>query len=115
VLRTETGAAKFPVAATFTDLIINPKKVMWVSLKWFLEEDDILVDLLTKLQPNLVWNLRETIKTPVHYEMCCKLSVLHSCWILSLLGGCHLSRRVRMSSHGSVRCQGTPSPKFYLH
>jgi hypothetical protein len=54
------------------------KTTKWVSLKFFVEEDDIPVDLLTKFQLDPVWNLRETIKTPVHCEMCCKFSVLHS-------------------------------------
>jgi hypothetical protein len=54
------------------------KTAKWVSLKFFVEEDDILVDLLTKFQPDSVWNLREIIKTPVRYEMCCKFFVLHS-------------------------------------
>jgi len=26
-----------------------------------------------------------------------------------------ISRRIRMDSQGSVRCQGTPTPNFYLH
>jgi hypothetical protein len=54
------------------------KTTKWVSLKFFVEEDDIPVDLLTKFQPDPVCNLRETIKTPVRCEMCCKFSVLHS-------------------------------------
>jgi hypothetical protein len=49
-----------------------------VSLKLFVEEDDIHVDFLTKFQPNPVWNLRETIKTHVRCEICCKFSILHS-------------------------------------
>jgi hypothetical protein len=36
----------------------------------FLEEHDIGIDLLTKFQPDPVWNLRDKIKTPVH----CKLA-----------------------------------------
>jgi len=54
------------------------KTTKWVSLKLFLEEYDILVDLLTKFQPNPFCNLIETIKTPVHCRMCCKFSILHS-------------------------------------
>jgi hypothetical protein len=50
----------------------------WVSLDFFMEEDDILVDLLIEFQPNPICKLRETIKTPVHYRMCCQLYVLHS-------------------------------------
>jgi hypothetical protein len=46
---------------------------MWVSLKVFVEEYDILVDFLTKFltkfQLDPVWHLREIIKTPMHYEM----------------------------------------------
>jgi hypothetical protein len=84
----------------------------WVSLKCFVEEDDILVDLLTKFQPNLVCNLRKTIKTPVRAECATNSLFCIVDWIFALLGGCHLSRRVRMTSHGSVRCQGTPPPKF---
>jgi hypothetical protein len=38
---------------------------MWVSLKFFVEEHGILVDVVTKFQPNPVWHLRETIKTPM--------------------------------------------------
>jgi hypothetical protein len=36
-------------------------------------------------------------------------------WIFTLLGGFHMSRRIRMDSQGSFICQGTPTPKFYLH
>jgi hypothetical protein len=104
-------ATEFPITSDFTDIIINPKW-WWVSMKYFVEEDDMLVDLLTKFQPDPVWHLRETIKTLVRYRMCCKFFVLHICWIFSLLGGCHLSRRVRMTSHGLFRCQGKLSPKF---
>jgi hypothetical protein len=78
----------------------------------FLEVDDIHVDLLTKFQPDPVCNLRETIKTPVHCKCATNSLFCIVDWIFSLLGGFHLSRRVRMDSHGSVRCQGTPAPKF---
>jgi len=50
---------------------------MWVS--YFLEEVDTLFDLLTKFHLDPAWHLGETVKTPVHYEMCCKFYVLHSC------------------------------------
>jgi hypothetical protein len=39
--------------------------VMWVFLKIFVEENDNGIDLLTKFQPDPVWNLRDKIKTPV--------------------------------------------------
>ena len=41
-------------------------------------------------------------------------SVAVTVFIFALLGGCHMSRRVRMTSQGSVRCQGTPAPNIYL-
>jgi hypothetical protein len=50
----------------------------WVSLKFVFKEYDILFDMLTKFQSGPVCKLRETIKTPMHYEMCCQFSVLHS-------------------------------------
>jgi hypothetical protein len=49
------------------------------------------------------------------YNGATKFPVAVTVWIFALLGGCHLSRRIRMDSQGSVRCQGTPAPKFYLH
>jgi hypothetical protein len=49
---------------------------MWVSFKFFVEENDILVDLLTKFQPDPVCNLRDTIKTPVR----CKLALQTLCF-----------------------------------
>jgi hypothetical protein len=33
------------------------------------EEHDIGIDILTKIQPNRVWNLRDKIKTPVHWQL----------------------------------------------
>jgi hypothetical protein len=42
---------------------------MWVFLKFFVEEHDIGIDMLTKIQPNPVWNLRDKIKTPVLCEL----------------------------------------------
>jgi hypothetical protein len=43
--------------------------VMWVLLNLFLEEHDIGIDMLTKIQSNSVWNLRDKIKTSVHCEL----------------------------------------------
>jgi hypothetical protein len=60
--------------STVTNLIIKPKTTKWVSLKFFVEEDDIPIDLLTKFQPDPVCNLRETTKTPVRYEICRAIS-----------------------------------------
>ena len=54
------------------------KTTKWVFLNFFVEEDDIPVDFLTKFQPDPVWNLRETIKTLVHCEICCKFFILHN-------------------------------------
>jgi len=54
------------------------KNTKRVSFNFFLEEDDIPVDLLTKFQPDPICKLRETSKTPVHYGMCCQFSVLYS-------------------------------------
>jgi hypothetical protein len=46
---------------------------MWIFLNLFLEEHDIGIDPLTKIQPNLVWNLRDKMKTPVCCELHCEL------------------------------------------
>jgi hypothetical protein len=35
----------------------------------FVEEHDIGIDMLTKIQPNPVWHLRDKIKTPVRCEL----------------------------------------------
>jgi hypothetical protein len=61
-------ANSFPVAYASKYLLVTIK-MMWVSIKFCLEENDILVDLLTKFQPDPIWNLRDTIKTPLR----CKL------------------------------------------
>jgi hypothetical protein len=39
--------------------------MMWVFLKFFVEEHDNGIDLLTKFQPNPIWHSRDIIKTPV--------------------------------------------------
>jgi hypothetical protein len=47
---------------------------MWVFLKFFVEEHDIGIDLLTKIHPNPVWHLKDKIKTPVRCELACELA-----------------------------------------
>jgi hypothetical protein len=42
----------------------------------FLEEHDNGIDLMTKIQPNPVWNLKDKIKTPVR----CKLALQTLCF-----------------------------------
>jgi hypothetical protein len=59
--RFRSGSTKFPVAATRFDHKTQTTK--WVSLKCFVEEDDILVDLLSKFQPDPVWHLRDNLNT----------------------------------------------------
>jgi hypothetical protein len=50
----------------------------------FVEDNDNVIDLLSKFQPDPVWHSRDIIKTPMHCKWHCKLSVLHSCWIFTL-------------------------------
>jgi len=49
---------------------------MWVFLKFFVEEHDHGIDLLTKFQPDPTWHSRDIIKTPVH----CKLALQTLCF-----------------------------------
>jgi hypothetical protein len=71
----------------------------------FLEEHDIGIDMLTKIQPNPVWHLRDKIKTPVH----CELALAD--WLKRSIGGwivCkHFWSNSKMSE-SSLDPPGTP-------
>jgi hypothetical protein len=74
------------------------------SSEIFVEEHDYGIDLMTKNHPDPFWHLKDKIKTP-GTTSALQTGVANSVyWIFTLFGGCHLSRRVQMTSQRSVRC-----------
>jgi hypothetical protein len=89
------------------------KTVMWVFLKFFVEDHDNVIDLMSKFQPDPVCNSRDIIKTPVHckllfcivvgYSPCLEVATCQGRFewsprsFLDMRDMCSISRSIRMT------------------